>query len=242
STSKTTAPKTSTTSTSKTTVPKTSTTSTSKTTTPKTTTTSTSKTTAPTTTTTSTSKITAPKTTTTSTSKTTASTTTTTSTFDTTVLTTTSAMISETTTASIVNSTTVSEVISEFYYSGEETTYIFTEDGEVITEINKGNMVNVKEIRNGYGLVTVDGTDGWIDMDKMLFNLDWVQSIKGDINKDGVIDIYDLSLVNEYIKSRELLPDGVSMLSQSEIETADINSDGVVDKGDVIEYLAIIFK
>ncbi|MDE5771791.1 MAG: hypothetical protein K2I06_09230, partial [Ruminococcus sp.] len=45
-----------------------------------------------------------------------------------------------------------------------------------------------------------------------------------------------------YLKSLKFLPEGVSILSRSEIETADINGDGVVDNGDVIEYLSFICK
>lgn len=138
--------------------------------------------------------------------------------------------------------TTSNDTVSEFYYSGEETTCIYTSSGEVITEIVTGNIVNVRKIENGYGLVTIDGTDGWVDMSHMVFNVDWVKSEKGDINRDGVINLYDLSLLNEYIKSLKFLPEGVSILSSSEIETADINNDGVVDNGDVIEYLSIICK
>lgn len=136
--------------------------------------------------------------------------------------------------------TTEKDSVSEFYYSGEETTCVYTNAGEVIAEIQTGNMIKVKEIKNGYGLVTIDGVDGWVDMSSMVFNLDWIQPVKGDINKDGEINLYDLSLLNEYIKSLKFLPEGVSMLSQSEIETADINGDGVIDNGDVLEYLSII--
>ncbi|MDE6539709.1 MAG: dockerin type I repeat-containing protein [Ruminococcus sp.] len=103
-------------------------------------------------------------------------------------------------------------------------------------------MVNIKKIENDKGLVIIDGTEAWIDMTDMIFNLDWVTSVRGDINKDGNIDLYDLSLLNEYLKSLKFLPDGISILSQSEIETADINGDGVVDNGDVLEYLSIICK
>lgn len=52
-------------------------------------------------------------------------------------------------------------------------------------------------------------------MSQMVFNLDWVEPVKGDINKDGEINLYDLSLLNEYIRSLKFLPEGVSILSQS---------------------------
>ena len=68
----------------------------------------------------------------------------------------------------------------------------------------------------------------------------FTESVRGDINKDGEINLYDISLLNEYLKSLKFLPEGVSILSKSEIEAADINGDGVVDNGDVIEYLSFI--
>ena len=98
----------------------------------------------------------------------------------------------------------------------------------------------MKKIENGYGLVTINGEDGWIDMSSMTVANCFTHSIKGDINRDGEINLYDISLINEYLKSLKFLPEGVSILSRSEIETADINGDGVVDNGDVIEYLSLI--
>lgn len=103
-------------------------------------------------------------------------------------------------------------------------------------------MLNVREINGNYGLVTINGVDGWIDMSQMVFNLNWGNRMKGDINGDGVINLYDLSLLNDYLKSLKTLPEGVSILSKSEIEIADINEDGVTDNLDVIEYLSIICK
>ena len=193
-------------------------------------------------------------TTTTTTEETTTSetTTTTTTTEETTTSETTTTTITEETTipettsvpkfTENISQTTENEPVSEFYYSGEETTCIYTSSGEVVAEIETGNMVNVKKIENGKGLVIIDGTEAWIDMTDMVFNIEWTESVRGDINKDGNIDLYDLSLLNEYIKSLKFLPEGVSILSQSEIENADINEDGVVDDGDVLEYLSIICK
>ncbi len=132
------------------------------------------------------------------------------------------------------------DISTEFYYSGEETTCICTSSGEVIAEISSGQIVEVKKVEDGYGLVTINGEDGWICMDLMALAEDFSKPAKGDINNDGEINLYDISLLNEYLKSLKFLPEGVSVLSKSEIETADINGDGVVDNGDVIEYLSLI--
>lgn len=147
-----------------------------------------------------------------------------------------------TTTTSSSSQTTKNDCSSEFYYSGEETTCVYTTSGEVIAEIQNGYMLDVREIRNGYGLVSINGVDGWIDMSQMAFNFGRDNHMKGDINGDGEINLYDLSLLNDYLKSLKTLPEGVSILSKSEIETADINGDGVTDNNDVIEYLSIICK
>lgn len=190
----------------------------------------------------------------TTTSKTTTETTTTeTTTSETTTETTTSETTTETTTTETTTTTvTITEpdnkdtssqttgVSVEFYYSGEETTCIYTSSDEVIAEITSGQIVNVRKIENGYGLVTINGEDGWIDMSSMTIADCFTESARGDINRDGEINLYDISLLNEYLKSLKFLPEGVSILSKSEIEAADINGDGVVDNGDVIEYLSFI--
>ena len=62
----------------------------------------------------------------------------------------------------------------------------------------------------------------------------------GDINNDGTVDMYDLILLNEYLKREEKLPSGISMLRQCEIAAADINRDGSTDGSDVLAYLMII--
>lgn len=207
-----------------------------------------------TTTETTTSKTTTETTTTeTTTSETTTETTTTeTTTSETTTETTTTETTTSETTTETTTTVTVTEpdykesnsqttgASAEFYYSGEETTCIYTSSGGVIAEITSGQIVDVRKIENGYGLVTINGEDGWIDMSSMTVADCFTESVRGDINRDGEINLYDISLLNEYLKSLKLLPEGVSILSKSEIEAADINGDGVVDNGDVIEYLSFI--
>ena len=236
----------------------TTTTTTEKTTTSETTTTTTTTETTTSEITTTTETTTSETTTTTTTETTTSETTTTTEMTTSETMTTTEMTTSETTTTTeittipettaipesveSISQTTENKPVSEFYYSGEETTCIYTSSGEIVAEIESGNMVNVQKIENGKGLVIIDGIEAWIDMTDMVFNLDWVTSVRGDINRDGKVDLYDLSLLNEYIKSLKFLPDGISILSQSEIETADINGDGVIDNEDILEYLSIICK
>ena len=133
--------------------------------------------------------------------------------------------------------------VAEFYYAGDEPSDIYSDtgmNGEVIAQLEKGTVVTVQEVENGCGLIFVNGREGWIDMAQMVFAEDFVEIVKGDINLDGIVDLYDLALVNEYIKTARELPDGVSFLSRQELATADMNFDGAVDGKDVAEYLKII--
>ena len=90
-------------------------------------------------------------------------------------------------------------------------------------------------------IVDADGNEvGWADL-TFLRRLGRSPELKkGDINGDGNIDKYDLSLLNEYLKKLAALPAGISDLRSCEIKAADINGDGCVDGGDVIEYLKIV--
>lgn len=145
-----------------------------------------------------------------------------------------------------VNSSSVTTIsTSEFYYSGETSTGVYTSPdgfGDIVGELQNGYVVKVKDISGKYGLVTVGGRDGWVLLDELLPADDVLDITKGDVNKDGIIDRYDLSLVNEYIRSLKYLPEGISLLSSLELQAADINSDGTVDKDDVLEYLTLICK
>ena len=139
---------------------------------------------------------------------------------------------------------TSNQHIAEFYYAGDEPLNIYCPsaglDINSSEKLEKGKVVTVQKVENGCGLIYVDGKEGWIDMSQMVFAGDLDSNLKGDINLDGKIDLYDLSLINEYLKSTEELPDGVSFFSRQELSSADLNCDGAVDGKDVAEYLKII--
>ena len=63
------------------------------------------------------------------------------------------------------------------------------------------------------------------------------ENTKGDINGDDKLDLYDMSLLSEYIRCIKNLPEGISVLSEKEQKAADINCDGKVDEGDLLVYL-----
>ena len=77
----------------------------------------------------------------------------------------------------------------------------------------------------------------WISMESVTYagNPELLQ--KGDINGDGSIDNLDLAVLNQYLDSIQLVPDGISMLRQCELDSADINNSGIFDKNDVLDYL-----
>ncbi len=81
---------------------------------------------------------------------------------------------------------------------------------------------------------------GWVDLSGMTIVTDKTSRKKGDINGDGKIDMYDLGLLGDYLKSLADMPDGVSILTSCEAEAADINGDGKVTNGDVLVCLMLV--
>lgn len=130
----------------------------------------------------------------------------------------------------------------EYFLKDQEILPVYEspEDGKVVSELNKGNVVVISENNGSFGLISSDSFTGWVDIE-MLEPVESVPRNTGDINNDGNVDKYDLALLNIYIQQDGLLPDGVSTLSAAELEAADINCDGAVNFDDVIEYLAVIF-
>lgn len=118
--------------------------------------------------------------------------------------------------------------------------YESPEEGKIVSELNKGNVVFISEYSGKFGLISSESFTGWVDME-MLERVESLPRDIGDINGDGKVDKYDLALLNVYIQQNELLPDGVSTLSAAELKAADVNGDGAVNIDDVIEYLTIIY-
>ena len=131
----------------------------------------------------------------------------------------------------------------EYYYEGTVSVFSApgTSDAETVATVSGGCVAEVTEIENGYGRVVSGEFSGWIDLSGMTeAGEDDSAHIAGDINNDGQVDIYDLSLLNEYLNCPEKLPEGFSILRKCELEAADINGDDKVDSEDVLLYLTII--
>ena len=134
---------------------------------------------------------------------------------------------------------------AEYYYDGGSRISVLsapgTSDAVTVATVSGGCVVTVTETENGYGYVVSDSFSGWIDLTGMTkAATEAAGFIAGDINNDGQVDIYDLTLINEYLNCCGSLPEGFSVLRKCELEAADINGDGAVDSEDVLLYLMII--
>lgn len=115
-----------------------------------------------------------------------------------------------------------------------------------IAELTDGNVVNIIDFKGDFGLIANKQADGswsdagWINIKNITEAEASKPHIMGDINNDSVIDMYDLALLNEYLRSKKTLPKWASVLRQCEIEAADINSDGNVDDADLLLFLEYI--
>ncbi len=140
-----------------------------------------------------------------------------------------------------VNATEIQATPNEYFVQNDEPVNVYSEidGGSVSATLSAGNVINISECAGNYGLVESNDFTGWVDV-SFLTETEKVEQIKGDINNDGVVDKYDVALLNTYLQQKKLLPDGVSTLSAGELSAADINGDGNVDSGDVIVFIQTI--
>ena len=118
--------------------------------------------------------------------------------------------------------------------------YSSHEEGKSVLTLKKGEVVTVSETFGNFGLIASKDFVGWVDLSQLTPSAEEDEHIKGDINNDGMIDKYDLSLLNTYLKEKDERPDGISTLTAAEFAAADINADGNVDMNDVIGFLSAI--
>lgn len=185
---------------------------------------------------------------TTTAAKTTTTTTKATTTKATTTTTTTTTTTSTTTSTTTATGTAIEPV--EYSYNGdtEMPVYDSVKEGTSDYSLNGGESFVIYAVYKDYGrIATSDGKGlGWVDINELTpANTDETASaehIKGDIDGNGVVDMYDLSLLNDYLKRKAELPDGISVLRSDELKAADINGDGAVDNNDVTEYLKLLIS
>lgn len=111
---------------------------------------------------------------------------------------------------------------------------------EAVAVLEPGYVVSVSGVSTDMGQIYIGGYLGWIDLTELEFAGKPQTFTAGDINNDGVVNEYDLALLNDYLDSRWRLPYGVSTLTSSELAAADINGDGVLSDSDVLYYLMLI--
>lgn len=139
---------------------------------------------------------------------------------------------------------TVSQPVGEYFLEASDRLEVYGdhEEGTAVLTLTKGNVVNVTECYGDYGLIESDDFTGWVNVSLLADAASGCEYPVGDINNDGSVDKYDLSLLNDYIRAKSLLPDGISTLTSVERAAADINSDGVIDDSDVIGLLKAIYS
>lgn len=133
----------------------------------------------------------------------------------------------------------------EYYNLSEADVQIYRDsdvNSDVMETLGYGQLVNITAVNDNWGKFNLGAEVGWIQLDTLKYAEADNKHTKGDINNDGVIDMIDLSLLNEYLISLSELPDGISILRECEILAADINEDTVVDNDDALQYLALICK
>ncbi len=141
--------------------------------------------------------------------------------------------------ASVSFETEVCYSIGEHYVIADEPVSVYSADGETVYKLKKGNVINIAYVKDDCGYIASLDISGWVDM-KSLKKTEAHLHEKGDINNDGNVDKYDLSLLNTFLQQKEELPNGVSVLTAVQLYTADLNCDGMTDLNDVREYLMII--
>ena len=125
------------------------------------------------------------------------------------------------------------------YCCNETEAAVYTEPSiESLSDIliENGNVVRVISVSGSFGEVEIDGAKLWINL-SCFTSAEVSDRPSGDINNDGYADEYDLAILNEYLSSLTRLPEGVSLLTDSEKAAADINGDKSVDNIDVLMFL-----
>ncbi|MCR4638887.1 dockerin type I repeat-containing protein [Ruminococcus sp.] len=139
--------------------------------------------------------------------------------------------------------TTVTYKVGEYYCSDTVPVKVWADaktQKETIASLKYGNVVKVLSVSGTLGEVNIDGRSGCVELTKLKYAGEPEKHEAGDVNNDGSFDTYDLALINEYLNSLGKLPDGISVLTSSEIAAADISGDGIVDNNDVLLYLMLI--
>ena len=139
--------------------------------------------------------------------------------------------------------TTVTYKAGEYYCCDSAPVKVWSDakaQKDAIALLTDGNVVNVLSVSGTVGEVKINGKRGYVELTKLCYAGEPEIFDTGDVNNDGAFNAYDLALINEYLNSLGKLPEGISVLTSSEIASADISGDGIVDSDDVLLYLMLI--
>lgn len=133
------------------------------------------------------------------------------------------------------------------YYCKSQKTAVYAEknvDSEKLAVLDEGTVINVvRDDDVSFGRVVhikSDGSSediGWVRLEDIEETTESVSHVVGDLNNDSLTDMYDLSLLSEYLRARDILPEWASVFRKCELDASDINSDGAVDNQDLLMIL-----
>lgn len=128
---------------------------------------------------------------------------------------------------------------AESYHATGDVTYSFTVNGETVQSSGKDSYVWTPSADGTYsiGVVAVDANGNKAESTKtfVVGSSSPDETLKGDVNRDGVVDIVDATLVQKYIVRLEDFDTETSKI-------ADVNGDGRIDVTDATLIQKIIVK
>lgn len=116
-------------------------------------------------------------------------------------------------------------LLAESYHATGDVTYSFTVNGETVQNSNTDSCVWTPSADGTYsiGVVAVDGNGNKAESVKtFVVGSAPVESIKGDVNHDGIVNVVDATLVQKYVVS-------LVEFDSKTLKVADVNGDGEVN-------------
>ena len=126
-----------------------------------------------------------------------------------------------------INTNEKIELQPKLYPTTENQNFIYLSNNKKIVTVDEKGII--KAISHGNAIITIISQDGKTQTEVNCY----VNSSLGDINSDGLIDIFDVLPVLNHVK-------GKILLNENQLHVADVNKDKEIDIFDVISILNII--